>query len=238
METIAGLPGTYDRYASCVLVEFERRVATGPGTYTSTFFRYCNTTQDVVYSGAAGADRPAVGAGFTHRSFRTSKIVQDAGLGIVSTISFDDHDGLMKDIALLYNMLDWVVRVWQVGLDSAFNVTWIKLKQKGLTGDIDWDVDEGNTFAVDVGPYRNLEEIKSPREGYTASCRYKTHFKTDPRCAAVTVATTCDGQPATCRSYGNYARFGGFPDAPAAGTKLGTWGGGTIELNNRTWPPV
>jgi hypothetical protein len=233
-QTITGAPGTYSRYSSFTLVELERRVATGVGTFTSTFYRYCNSPQALTYNGAAGFDRPAVGAFFSARSFPNPAIVSDGQLGNATQLQFDDYDDVFKILAVQYDMIDWRVRIWEAGVDSTFTITWIKLKVKGRTEDKTWDVQASDTFTLDVASNGAVTDTSAPREIYSPSCRFVRQFKGD-RCGYAGIQTSCDGQLGTCTSYGNQLRFGGFPDAPIPGTVIGLWGG-AVQYDPRTFP--
>lgn len=233
MQTISGLPGTYDRYSSFTFVELERRVSTGPRTYTSTFYRYVNSPQDITYTGAAAFDRPATSALFTSRSFPNPVVVADGNLGNMTQLNFDDFDDVLKIIAVQYDMIDWRVRVWEAGVDINFAITWMKLKLSGRTEDKSWDVTQSDVFTLDVGGSGAVTDTSGPREEYGPTCRFVRAFKGD-RCGLALghAATSCDGQFVTCSSYGNQLRFGGFPDAPSAGTIIGVWGN-TMGLGSR-----
>lgn len=243
MQDITGLPGTLDRYSSFTLVELERRVGTGIGTYTSTFYRYCNAPQNIPYNGAVGFDRPAVGAVFSRRNFPNPTVVADGNLGNVTQIVFDDFDDALKVIAVQYDMLDWRVRVWEAGVDASFTITWIKLKVSGRTEDKQWDVQESDTFSLDVGSTGAVVDTAGIREEYSRTCRFVRGFKRDPRCgassAAALAASACDGQFSTCKGFANELRYGGFPDAFPAGTIIGVWGGTGSSYNSRMafFPP-
>lgn len=238
MITVTGLPGTYDRYSSFTLVELERRVATGSGTYTSTFYRFTNATQNITYSGAAGTDRPAVGAVFISRSFPNPAVVSDGQLGNVSQLVFDDFDDVFKVLAVQFDMLDWQVRIWEAGVNASFGITWLKLKVRGRTEDKSWDVQNSDVFSLDVASNGAVADTAAPREQYGPTCRFVRQFKRE-RCgatsAAALAASTCDGQLGTCIGFSNQTRYGGFPDAPAAGTIIGIWGG-TMEFDPRNFP--
>lgn len=234
MQTIASLPGTYDRYSSCTLVELEQRTATGVKTYSSVFYRFCNATQGVTYNGAVGFDRPVVGALFTSRVFPNPAVVSDGQLGNATSIAFEDFDDVMKILAIQYDMLDWRVRIWEAGLDANFNITWIKLKVKGRTEDKQWDVETSDVFQLDVASNGAVVDTAAPREEYSPTCRFVRQFKGD-RCQYAGAATSCDGQLNTCTILGNQLRFGGFPDAPIPGTVIGLWGG-TLEYAQRNFP--
>lgn len=221
MQTVTGKPSTWGRYTPAVLVEFERRVATGVGTYTSTYYRLTNAIQDITYSGAAGYDRPNVGAVFTSRPFRLSNIVQGQTFGSTVQIAFDDFDSTIKTLALLYAMVDWRVRIWGCGISIAFGIQWIKLKINGRMGDINWDVDNSDVTTMDVLGDATSAQTSGPREEFTPTCRFR--FKS-PRCGYVGVATTCDRSLNNCFALANQVRFGGFPDSPKPDDKLPLWG--------------
>jgi hypothetical protein len=228
MQIIAGLPAINTRYTSFSFVELERRVATGSGTYTSTYYRFVNAPKNITYNGAAASDRPAVGAVFSARNFPNPAIVSDGSLGNSSQIVFDDFDDALKTIAIAYDMLDWRVKIWEAAIDSTYTTFgWMKLKLKGRTEDKSVDVQQKDVFTLDVASSGAVTETSGAKEVYGPSCRFVREFKRG-RCLASSVAAlaaaTCDGQLATCIGFSNDVRYGGFPDAPAAGTVIGVWG--------------
>jgi hypothetical protein len=239
-QAIANLPGTHSRYSAFTFVELEKRTATGVGTYSSVFYRFVNAPQNITYNGAAGFDRPAVGAVFTSRNFGNPTVVQDGNLGNTTQVKFDDFDDVFKILAIANDMLDWRVRIWEMGVDAVWATTYVKLKVRGRSEDQTWDVQQSDDFTLDVGSNMAVQDTAAPRETYSPTCRFTREFK-GIRCGYAGINTTCDGQLSTCTSYGNQVRFGGFPDSPTPGTVIGTWGGsGPTAFPSRDafYPPV
>jgi hypothetical protein len=226
---IAGKPGTYDRYASVELFEFERRVTTGPGTFTSTFYRYTNAVKDLTYNGSAGADRPAVGAVFIRLPFTHGVLVEEPQGGGSVEFEFDDQEDVIKALALTYDMLDWKVRLWQVGLDAALVITWIDLKIAGRAEGTEWDLDANRDIAmVSVSKDYVDTQILGPKEDYGPNCRFR--FKS-ARCGYSGAFTTCNRTRTQCLERGNQIRFGGFRHSPNPEERI-WWGDETTRIQS------
>lgn len=237
-QPIAGLPATHDPFASVILVEFERRTAIGMGTYSSVFYRYTNAVQQITYNGAAGSDRPAVGAVFTRLPFIMAAITMDGSMGASTEITFDDQQDVIKTLAIAYDWLDWKARVWEMGVDAVFVMTWIKLKIGGRPDSVDWDVaDQKNDVVVSILHDAAYLQQDGPREDYSPTCRFR--FKSS-RCGYVGVAATCDRSLTNCTALANQQRFGGFPNAPTPGSKLflGSAGQFSYPSRDQVLPPL
>ena len=72
-----------------------------------------------------------------------------------------------------------------------------------------------------IVPEQDAEGSPGPAQSFGGSCRYlgTSGFK-GLQCGYAGAATTCDGARATCISYGNHARYGGFPFAPEVGSVI------------------
>jgi hypothetical protein len=230
MKVIAGLPADGVAYTRFDLIEFERRVATAPGVYTSTFYRYCNAPSNLTYAGAAASDMPSVGAVFTSRSFNRNAIVKSASLSGVTSVDFDDHDDLLKALTLNYDFLDWRFRLWTAGVVGGgdFSLAWITIEIAGRCENAEWDVEDGNRFQLEVGHDTLPANVFGPREKYSPGCRFR--FK-EARCGYVGGVTTCDRTLTNCTTLGNQMRFGGFRKIPLPDDKPPVWGGSSSANN-------
>lgn len=239
MKTITGKPGTYDRFSSFILLEMEKRTATATNVYTSTFYRFTTAPRDITYSLAAGWDRPAVGAVFTAKGLNLGAIVMNSGMTGAVQATFGDQDDAIKSIALVNDMVDWRVRIWEAGTagDGTFTVTWISLLVGGYTEGFEWDVEDGNEVTIDIGQ-SNPQITAGLRQRFGPGC---PHRFGDARCAYPTPElTTCNRTWTRCGELGNRLRYGGYRKIPTAGEKLPMWGGANVELQPRStyYPPA
>jgi hypothetical protein len=223
MLTIPSLPGTpYTSYASALIIEFERRTSTGPGTYSSVFYRFTNATQAITFNTFVFAKAP----------FNLSEIITDGKMNESTEVTFEDQNDVFKGLALLYDMLDWKAKVWEVGLDATFTPTWFKLKIAGRTEGVTWNVtDTKNQTVIGIAHDAIPSVTLGPREDYTSTCRFR--FKS-ARCGYSGIVTTCNRLYSTCVTIGNAPRFGGFRHAPTAGAAT------VMQLQARasTFPPI
>lgn len=239
MQTVADKPGTYDRYSSFILLEMEKRTATATNVYTSTFYRFTTAPRDITYSGAAGWDRPAVGAVFTAKGLQLGAIVMNSAMNGAAQAVFGDQDDTIKSIVLLNNMDGWRVRIWEAGTpgDGTFSVTWIKLLIGGFTEDSEWDLEGGDDVTIDIGQ-SNPQITSGLRQRFGPGC---AHRFGDARCAYPTPeSTTCNRTWTRCGELANLPRYGGYRKIPTAGERLPMWGGANVELQPRStyYPPA
>lgn len=234
MKIIAGMTANGVTYSTFDLVEFERRVATGPGTYTSTFYRYCNAMGNLTYNLAATSDMPSVGSVFTSRSFDRGAIIQSSRIAGSMQIAFDDHDDLFKTLALAFDLLDWRVRVWNAGVTlNTSSILWVNLKIAGRCEDSEIDVEGDNVFRLEVS-YDAAGRVNiGPRQKYGPNC---AHRFTDARCGHPGgPGITCNRTWTRCGELLNQARYGGYRKIPAADDALPTWGGESQEIGQRRY---
>jgi hypothetical protein len=222
VKVIAGIAPNGEFYSSFDLIEFERRVATAPGVYSSTFYRYCNASQNLTYAGAAAFDMPTVAAVFTSRSFSRAAIVQTNAISGATTLELDDEDDFFKNIAIAYDLLDWRLRLWTAGVAiGGTAISWISHKLSGRVEDVESDLEGTDVCRIDVSIDARGRVSLGPREKYGPNCRFR--FK-NARCGYVGVETECNRTWTRCGELLNQARFGGWRKIPAMDDLLPVWG--------------
>jgi hypothetical protein len=207
--TIPGLPGTHETYASAALVELER----GDGTK----YRFTNAAGRITYTGAGGSGLPANGAVFFVEPFTVQGVYRGGGQ-VVGAIEFDDLNDTVKALARVHRVIDWRGRLWRVGIDPDFTITWIRWEAEGHIVSVD---DSIKTARIEI----NSAPGGSEAERYLLSCPFVFG---GARCGfAGDTSAGCDHTyTGGCATYSNQPRFGGFRKLPTAGDKLPEWGQG------------
>lgn len=212
MITIPGLPSTHGAYASASLVELRRP--------DGTEYRYTDAAANITYSGVGGQGLPDPSDVFFSEPLRVKGVYRGGGQA-VGIVEFDDINDVVKSLARLYEMVDWTARIWRVGIDADFAITWIKWECEGLIVEVD---DSLAATRIEI----DSRSLTGDSERYQLSCPFVFG---GARCGfAGDTSAGCDHTfSGGCTTYANTPRFGGFRNLPSPGKQLPQWGGVTVR---------
>jgi len=221
------------RYAAAFLVEVERIVPGG----ASVFYRFTAHTSPLTYTGGTAANTPVTGAVFAKQSFTLATLTTDQNGLAAMEVTFDDENGTMKALGLLYDFLDYPMRIWEawLGADNAILDVYplIYGRCDGMEAQ---DSEKASTVVIVCEPDDNSMQTIGPGQEYEPQCAF---IYKGPECQATSGLTACDHSFPACVARGNQARFGGNRFALAAGTVLTfTVVAGGDMLNSRTYPTI
>lgn len=193
-----------------------RTALESPNIHPIRLFRI-GGTPDLLFT---DADRPVMYQSnlYNPRGVIYNRLTQRLGMEVTRyVVAIDNIDDFLISWSLANDPTGKITTVWKGITNSeptpAGHLTLIGDEAIKLFSGRNTSISGTSEFEITVSSAIDLYRQIGPRSTQDTTCRFRgiNGFK-GPNCGYTGPATSCNYTEATCRSYGNFSRFGGFPD--------------------------